>query len=69
MFDREREVEVTPRPRRGRGDDRFGQVGVREGVVPLEDKPHDFQVASLAFDVLCLRALDDTGAKNRRKER
>src|SRR6266513_1640678 len=56
MFDSEREVEVTPRPRRGSGDDRFGELGVREGVVALEHEPHHFQVAPLTLDVLSARA-------------
>jgi hypothetical protein len=52
MFDRERQVEVTPRPRRGRGNDRLRQLGVREGVVPIEHQAHHFQVTALTIDVL-----------------
>ncbi|PYO09694.1 MAG: hypothetical protein DMD30_05260 [Gemmatimonadetes bacterium] len=35
MFDRERKVEVTSCPRRGRRDDGFGELGVRESLVSM----------------------------------
>jgi hypothetical protein len=52
MFDRERKVEVTPRPRRGRCVDRPGQLGVRKGVISLEVEAHYLEIATLAFNVL-----------------
>jgi hypothetical protein len=52
MFDRERKVEVTPRPGRWRGDDRFGEIRVRKGVITLELETHYLEIATLAFNVL-----------------
>ena len=52
VFDRERQVEVTPRPRRGRGNDRPGQVGIRKSTIPIELEAHDFEVSAVAVDVL-----------------
>jgi hypothetical protein len=52
MFDRKRQVEVTPRPRRRRRYDRLGQLGVRKGGVSLEHEAHYFQVPTLTIDVL-----------------
>jgi hypothetical protein len=52
MFDRERKVEVTPRPCRGRGDDSLCQLGIGESVITLEFEAHDFEVAALTFDIL-----------------
>jgi hypothetical protein len=52
MLDREGEVEVTARPRRGRGDDRLRQVGVRKGRISIEFQAHDLEVPAIAVDVL-----------------
>jgi hypothetical protein len=52
MFDRERQVQVTPRPRRWRRDDRLRELGVGKGMVSLEHQAHHLQVPALAIDVL-----------------
>jgi hypothetical protein len=52
MFDRKRQVQVTPGPRRGGRDYRFREIGVRKGVISLEHEAHDLEVAALAIDVL-----------------
>jgi hypothetical protein len=66
MFDRERQVEVTTRPGRWSGDDRLGEIGVRKGVISLENQPKHLEVATLALDVLRACAFD---AGKRCKER
>jgi hypothetical protein len=52
MFDRERQVQVTPRPRRRGRNYCPRELGVRKGVVSLEHQSHDFKVSALAVDVL-----------------
>jgi hypothetical protein len=52
MFDREGQVQVTPRPRRGGRDYRFREIGVRKGAISLEHQPHDLEIPALAIDVL-----------------
>jgi hypothetical protein len=52
MFDSERKVEVTPRPGRGRVDDRFRQIRVGKGAVSVEFEPENLLIPALAADVL-----------------
>jgi type II secretory pathway component HofQ len=66
MFDRERQVEVTPRPCRGRGYDRLRELGVRKGVVSLEHQSHHFQVPALTINVL---SAGDAAPKKRCEKR
>jgi protein subunit release factor B len=52
MFDRKRQVQVTPRPSRWRRDDSLRQVSVGKGAIALEIEAHHLEISALTVDVL-----------------